>query len=582
MGQSHKSREELLRKLEEARARVKKLEKLVVESTGQEILTEYLETHLDIHKDHLPEVDSFESTETLDLTGLFASDVTSSGSYYTKGIGKTLFGRLMEALPVPALLVSGSKQVVFANRACRKITPAYAKLVGRPFCDLFPGASTAKDLGEAADQVFASRRVLCRKAALQIGDRRMWGRVTLRSVRLGTERLLFALIEDLTEEHKRQEALSREIRAREGVEQALRESRQRLELVFSGAKMFSWDWDVKTRSLICHRSFSKFLGYRENEIPPRIQWWQKLVHPDDRPGAAKSIKRYFQGSSSMLEHEYRVRARSGEWKWILTRGKIAEKDQQGRPVRMLGVNLDITQRKEAEHRVRNLTHSMIQALERERERISLDLHDQVAQDLSAVRIMLETILPSLINAKPDLASRISHASQKVREVIQAVRDISYHLRPAGIDRLGLVSTTRHYCEEFSEKHAVRAEFFTSGMGELALDFDTEINLFRVIQESLNNVAKHAKATRVLVGLVGNAGRITLSVEDDGRGFGGKGASATGLTGEKMGLWCMEQRVGLLNGKLTIRSIPKKGTRIHAVIPYRGDKHGIQNKDTDSG
>ncbi len=575
MGRGPDSGDELLKELEEAVLRVRQLEEALLESTKKRTIPEDGEVFQELAYEKSPEVNSFESTQTLDLTNLFSSDVTSSGSYYTKGIRKTLFGRLMEALPVPALLVSGSKHVVFANRAWGRIAPTYDKAVGKGFCDLFSGAPTAKDLDAAVNKVFASRQVLSKKAALQIGGHEIWGRTTLRSVRLGPDRYLLALVEDLTEEKKQlllkqehQEALKREIRRREGIEQALWQSRQRLEMAFSGADLFPWDWDFRNRCQIWDSRFLEFLGYGGGETEPSKKWWEELVHPEDRAGLAEAIKRYFQGSSSMLEHEHRVRARSGQWKWIVTRGKIVEKDQQGRPLRLLGISLDITERKESEQRVRHLTHVMIQAVERDREQTSLDLHDQVAQDLAALRLMLESTLPALPDARPGLSATIEQASGKVREVIKAVRGISYRLRPVGLDRLGLVSTVRQFCEEFSAKHSIRADFLTSGMEELPLDFDTEINLFRVIQESLNNVAKHSEATRVTVELVGKVGRIALSIEDNGRGFRGEEASDKGLTGEKMGLWCMEQRVGLLKGKLTMRSGPQQGTKILVEVPYR--------------
>ncbi len=586
MGPSHKSTDKLLKELEEALLRVNELEGLLLTDTRGEEGAGHEEIRQQISYDRFFKDDSFESTHTLDLTSLFAKDVTSSGSFDTKGIRRTVFGRLMEALPIPALLINGSRRVVFANRAWARVIVTYEKVVGKRFSDLFPIDSAAKNLDAAAERAFTSRQVLCKKAVLEIDGLRIWGRLTLRSIRLGPERFLLTLVEDLTAEkkhlllkQKHQERLTQEILNREEAEQALRESQQRLELAFQGADLYSWDWDVKTGLLVCDSGFAEFLGYRHDEIHPSKKSWEELVHPEDRPGFARSIERHLQGSSSLLEFEYRVHAKAGGWKWILTRGKVSELDQQGRPLRVLGINLDITERRRSEKRIQLLTQAMIQAVERERERISLDLHDEVAQDLASLRLILSTILDSCTDVSPDLRSGVSQASERVRQLIRTVRGISYHLRPAGLDKLGLVSAVSQYSREFSDKNSIRVDFFASGMEELRLDFDTEINLFRIIQESLNNVKQHAKGTKITIRLTAYGGLIDLSIEDDGVGFDVERELTARFTGDKMGLWCMEQRVGILGGRLTIRSSPRRGTRILAEIPYGGDKGGVENKDT---
>lgn len=589
MGKMQKSRHEVLKELQEALLRVRDLEESLLESPEDGVLTPREMIPQEILNDKFPEIDSSTSTQTLDLTNLFSADVTSSGSYYTKGIGKTLFGRLLEALPTPALLVSRSKEVVFANRAWRRTSNSYEKIVGKLFSNLFPIASVGEDFDALVDRVFIKRLVFAKEAALAIDDRRIWGRITLRSIRLGTDKFMLVLVEDLTSEKKQLfqkkrhlDALNREIEGRKSVEKALKESQERLDLAMKGADLFSWDWDIATGSLICDKLFGESMGYLPDEIEPRKEFWEALGHPDDRPVFEAAVRRHLTNHSSLLECEHRVRTKTGEWKWFLTRGKVLEIDEQGRPSRALGTNLDITERKQLEQRSQLVTRSMIQAVEREREHISLDLHDQVAQDLAALRLMLETVLQGLSDETPELVSATEKASEKVREVIKVVRGISYSLRPAGLDRLGLVSTVRQYCEEFSEKHGIRAEFSTSGLEDLLLDFDTEINLFRAIQESLQNVAKHARATGVRILLDALEGHIVVRILDDGIGFDLRTQLTTDLSGQHMGLWCMEQRVSLLKGRLEIRSSPEEGTQILIEIPYSGGKNAKQAKDLNSG
>lgn len=587
MVQDRMSQDELLEELEAALVRVNHLQALLLGRSNGEVLFPPHQATQPNRRHTLPEPDSFENTQTLDLTGLFSKDVTLSGSYYTKVFRRTQFGRLMEALPIPAILLSGSREVIFANQAWGRISPDYDRIVGHAFRELFPGASAAQALDAFAESVFARRKIESKETMLAIGDRRIWGRITLRSIRFGNDRFLLALIEDLTTEkrelllrQKQHDALTREIRRRTEVEQALRESHQRLELALDGADLSSWEWDISAGSLFCDKRFAETLGYAPDEIEPRKDSWEKLVHPDDRPRFQTAIKNHLGGLSTLFECEHRVRTKAGVWKWVLTRGKVADRDEHDNPLRALGTNLDITQRKQSEQKIQLLTHGIIQAVERERERISLELHDQVAQDLAALRLFLETTAETWADANPETRAKIAEASGRLKELVKTVRRMSYHLRPAGLDKLGLVSAVSEYCRDFSDKNQIWVEFSSSGMEELKLDFDTEINLFRVIQESLNNIRKHSRAGKVEIRLTALPSHIELRIRDDGKGFDVERESTAAPAGDKMGLWCMEQRIALLQGRFKIRSNPEEGTEIITHVPYGGHTNAEENKDTD--
>jgi PAS domain S-box-containing protein len=338
-----------------------------------------------------------------------------------------------------------------------------------------------------------------------------------------------------------------------------------------GADLAWWDWNIQSGSLVCDKFFSEMLGYSADEILPRKSSWEQLVHPDDASRFAESLKAHFENTAPYLEIEHRVHSKSGDWKWVSTRGRVVERDQAGRPLRVSGTNLDITQAKEAQERIDALTQAMIQAQERERERVSLDLHDQVAQSLAAVRLSLQTIFDDVRSANPELSERIAQVSAAIREIARDVRDLSYELRPPGLDQLGLTSAVRQYCREFSTRHGLSVDFFSEGIEDLPLDFDTEINIFRVIQEGLNNVAKHAGARRVVIRLTVSESKIDLSIKDDGRGFDVKRESADAIEDKRMGLWCMAQRIGLLRGQMDVVSGAPEGTEIVVEIPCGGDE-----------
>lgn len=152
-----------------------------------------------------------------------------------------------------------------------------------------------------------------------------------------------------------------------------------------------------------------------------------------------------------------------------------------------------------------------------------------------------------------------------------IRDLSYDLRPPSLDQLGLVRTILQYVHDFSEKTGLSVDFTSAGMDHLRLDSDTEINLYRLIQEGLNNISKHARANGATIRLIASFPNIILRIEDDGKGFDLKKRLATALNEKRMGLRGMEERVRLLEGKMRIQSRPGKGTRVLIEVPYEERK-----------
>jgi signal transduction histidine kinase len=144
----------------------------------------------------------------------------------------------------------------------------------------------------------------------------------------------------------------------------------------------------------------------------------------------------------------------------------------------------------------------------------------------------------------------------------------------------MIRTISRYCEDFSEKVGLNTDFFSAGMDALRLDSDIEINLYRLIQEGLNNISKHAGARNAKIRLVSSFPNIILQIEDDGRGFDVEKRRATMTHEKRMGLRSMEERVKLLGGEMRIRSKPGKGTNIFIEVPYREKKNGTEEENND--
>ena len=140
--------------------------------------------------------------DTIDLTGLFANDVTSSGSFDFGGLSATWLGKLLDALPIPALLLDHSGYITFANYCFGKIGPAYGQMQGSPFSELFLEAFSAKEALSVLEGVFSTRKGGFSEAVIKIDNVGIWGRMHFRSVRMGQDRWVFLLIEDLSPEKK--------------------------------------------------------------------------------------------------------------------------------------------------------------------------------------------------------------------------------------------------------------------------------------------------------------------------------------------------------------------------------------------
>lgn len=233
---------------------------------------------------------------------------------------------------------------------------------------------------------------------------------------------------------------------------------------------------------------------------------------------------------------------------------------------------DITDKKQAEVRIHNLTYDLIKAQENERKRIARDLHDRVAQDLSTSRIICETLFDPHPAVPVEIRSRADRLSGMLQKTIRNIRDIAYDLRPPILDQLGLVKTVFRYCEDFSETENIPIDFHSAGVDNLNLEADMEIHLYRLIQEALNNVRKHAKATRVRINMVASFPNLLLRITDNGTGFDVKKHNTAEVNRKHMGLRSMEERAMLLNGKLDIQSRPGSGTRILIEVPISDRKN----------
>jgi signal transduction histidine kinase len=214
---------------------------------------------------------------------------------------------------------------------------------------------------------------------------------------------------------------------------------------------------------------------------------------------------------------------------------------------------------------------LIQAQESERKRLSYELHDSIAQNLSSLKIGCDMLLKDPSAISPELRKKAARLSKLSEQINIAVRNLAYDLQPPGLEQLGLEKALEMYCEDFSENREMKVDFHSAGIHMLNLDFHTSIHLYRLVQEGLNNINKHAATNRAKIMLLGASPNVILRIEDDGKGFD-TAAQELELGHKKgIGLQSMKERVNLLGGQITISSRPMRGTKILITIPFKRQK-----------
>jgi PAS domain S-box-containing protein len=332
-----------------------------------------------------------------------------------------------------------------------------------------------------------------------------------------------------------------------------------------------WEMDAEGKYVYSNPVVESILGYRPDEMLGKY-FYDFFSQKEMETSAHTSLQAVAAGKPiSGLDNCYIHK----EGRVVVIEAKgVPFFDKAGNLLGYRGINRDVTARKQAEERIHSLSRQLMKVQEAERQRLSRNLHDLVGQDLSALKMGLDTLFDDQPEAFPDMRQRVAELSKIAHGAIMTVRDLAYALRPIGLDQLGLAKTVFQYCEDFCAKTGVKVDFFAAGIIEdLKLDSDTEIVLYRLIQEGLNNVKKHADATDVTIRLVASFPHIILRIEDNGKGFDAKKRLASAISEKRMGFLSMEERVALLGGKMRIESRPMQGAKIFIEVPVKGNNIG---------
>lgn len=366
----------------------------------------------------------------------------------------------------------------------------------------------------------------------------------------------------------------------------LRGSTETLHLAMESAMAGFWEWHLETNANVWSEELWGLYGIEPHSCTPSYDIWLQTVHPDDRMRIAEAVQQAA-AAGVPLNVEWRVTRNDGTGRWLMSRGK-PHKNREGKIVRYVGVVIDITERKtseeliakarrELEERVRERTIELensreqlrrlymhLQSLrEDERKTIAREIHDELGQMLTALKINLSLAKK---DSGSDVAGTIRTLETNIRyidEGIRSVKRICSSLRPDILENLGLAAAIETQCEEL-DRLGISCDVKLP-VRDLVLPHNTDIVVYRIVQEAFTNILRHAGSTCVRVTLLVNDAEAVLRITDNGRGITPEDLEKHGA----FGLMGMKERVTSMGGRFRVRGMKNRGTTMVAALPLAG-------------
>ena len=367
--------------------------------------------------------------------------------------------------------------------------------------------------------------------------------------------------------------LEKEVAKRKRAEEALRVSALAWQTLFDAVTDSVFLIDSEGKILLCNKATVNFLGKPINEIVGNTCW--ELVHGTSEPIKGCPIVRMRE-----TRHSESLELPVGDRVFYVATHPIL--DQDGNIARAVHIITDITERKRAEkelrdsrEQLRNLSGHLQFVREQERTLIAGEIHDDLGQSLTALKMDISWLAKKLPKDQKPLLEKLEAMAKLTSATLKTVRRISTELRPSLLNHLGLVAAIEWQAEEFQNRTGIGYKI-TIDPEDITLDEKCSTSIFRIFQETLTNVARHARATRVEVSLKEKAGTLELKVRDNGNGITKEQISDR----RSFGLLGMRERANALAGEVEIKGAKGKGTTVMVRIPIEKEQK-FDDKDIHS-
>ncbi|MEN3334600.1 MAG: hypothetical protein V7641_3965 [Blastocatellia bacterium] len=361
---------------------------------------------------------------------------------------------------------------------------------------------------------------------------------------------------------------SSDIQERQQAEEKLRQSESQLAEAQRLAHIGSWNWDLQNNTLTWSEEHYHIFGLDPQEYAPAYETAvTKSIHPEDREFVRRSIE------NSLRTHEpfgyyFRIIRPDGKMRVIHSRGNVVS-DEQGTPIRIFGMAQDVTERRLAEEqlkssneKLRALSTRLQAAREEESLRIAREIHDEMGGALTGLKIDLSWLGKRLNKPGHEaLHQKLKSMAELIDETIQQVRNISSQLRPSVLDDLGLAAAIEWLASEFQKRSGTRCKIIALAE-DITLSPEKATAVFRIFQEIVTNIARHANATLVEIAMTESEGDLVLKVSDNGRGI----KESENADSKSLGLLGMRERALVFGGRVDITGIEGQGTTVVVSIP----------------
>ena len=338
-------------------------------------------------------------------------------------------------------------------------------------------------------------------------------------------------------------------------------------MVLKATNDIIWDLDIATGHVLWNNNFYTHLGYVQSESLYDMDFWLNALHPDDHAAVEASLRDALEQGVDQWAYEYRFRKQNGSYVSIYDRGYVV-KNKQGKPQRMIGSMMDITRLKIVEEElalsykeIRELSEHVLYVREENKKKIAREMHDELGQQITVMKIQVAWLASKLQPVDDDIKQRLNNLDEMLNDSIKSIRRISAELRPSLLDDLGLIAALEWHIKEVGLKLGIQVKF-SADMHEPDLSENTKTSLFRIVQESLTNIARHANAGSVAVSLHEKDNALILTIVDDGIGMDLQELKNT----KTMGIVGMRERALTMGGIFTVESSPGNGTMITVTVP----------------
>ncbi|MEO6705765.1 MAG: PAS domain-containing protein [Ginsengibacter sp.] len=329
-------------------------------------------------------------------------------------------------------------------------------------------------------------------------------------------------------------------------------SNERYELISKATLDTIWEWDFNTETGLWSDGITKIYGYAKGDIVSDMEWTIKYIHPDDFERAVSNLKAHIQNKTQNFQDEYRFKTADGSYKYIFVRTYILFNAEK-KTYRMIKAFSDVTEQKRLE---KELSEATILAQEKERDELGKELHDNINQILAATKMYLGMAKGNNETA----ADLIEKSYEFVNIAIEEIRQLSKTLVAPSLDDSSLESALQNLVDDLNATNTLTVKLLYRIAENQITDKKKELMLYRIAQEQITNIRKHAKAQKATIVFKADAGKIYLSIIDDGIGYDPE-IKANGI-----GLKNILSRVKFYSGDMNIKSAPGKGFKLNITVP----------------